>query len=443
MKINQKGFTLVEIIIVTAILAVLSTAAVFILNPAEIIKQTRDSQRLSDLNTTVSALSLFNADSSSTGGLGTINTLYISLSDDTSSTCASITGLPPLAGSVSYHCVTQINLKNVNNSGWIPVNFTSMSISSPFSVLPRDPVNTGSNYYKYSTNTTQFELATPLESQKYQPYMTNDGGDSDTDYETGNSLSLVSGFSNLPTVTSPTATSITSSGATLGANITSDGGATLTARGTCWATTATPTTNCLAEGLTTTGIFTHIRSSMSSGTLIYYRGYATNSIGTGYSADGSFTTLTDPTTTAINPTSAINNTSASITSVSGTNFVSGATVKLTKDAQSDISCTGFTFTTSTTLSTGSCPITGAATGTWNVAATNPDAQVATLSGGFTISALTTGSLTSSTYDTGFTKGVNYNSLMWKGSLGTGGVNYVTFQFAASNCSNGATNAPAC
>jgi len=55
----------------------------------------------------------------------------------------------------------------------------------------------------------------------------------------------------------------------------------------------------------------------------------------------------------------------------------------------------------------------------------------------------TGSLISSTYDTGFTKGVNYNSLMWKGSLGTGGVNYVTFQFAASNCSNGATNAPAC
>ncbi|HZX00890.1 MAG TPA: hypothetical protein VFE87_00625 [Candidatus Paceibacterota bacterium] len=182
---------------------------------------------------------------------------------------------------------------------------------------------------------------------------------------------------------------------------------------------------------------------MSSGTLIYYRGYATNSIGTGYSADGSFTTLTDPTTTAINPTSAINNTSASITSVSGTNFVSGATVKLTKDAQSDISCTGFTFTNSTTLSTGSCPITGAATGTWNVVVTNPDAQVATLSGGFTISALTTGSLTSSTYDTGFTKGVNYNSLMWKGSLGTGGVNYVTFQFAASNCPNGKTNPPTC
>ncbi len=57
--------------------------------------------------------------------------------------------------------------------------------------------------------------------------------------------------------------------------------------------------------------------------------------------------------------------------------------------------------------------------------------------------VTTGSLISSTYDTGFTKGANYNSLMWKGALGTGGVNSVYFQFAASNCSNGATNDPTC
>ncbi len=94
----------------------------------------------------------------------------------------------------------------------------------------------------------------------------------------------------LPTVTSPTAISVTSTGATLGANVTNDGGGAITARGTCWATTATPTTNCVAEGGTTTGVFTHARTGISSGTLIYYRGYATNSAGTSYSADGTFTT---------------------------------------------------------------------------------------------------------------------------------------------------------
>ncbi len=53
----------------------------------------------------------------------------------------------------------------------------------------------------------------------------------------------------VPTVTSPTATSITTTGATLGANVTSLGiPAAISARGTCWATTPAPTTNCTAQG---------------------------------------------------------------------------------------------------------------------------------------------------------------------------------------------------
>lgn len=67
----------------------------------------------------------------------------------------------------------------------------------------------------------------------------------------------------------------------------------------------------------------------------------------------------------------------------------------------------------------------------------------TVPGSITVPILLTGSLISSTLDTGFTKGVNYNSIMWKGTLGTGGTNYVTFQFAASNCSGGQTNNPTC
>lgn len=95
----------------------------------------------------------------------------------------------------------------------------------------------------------------------------------------------------VPTVTTPTATSITTTGATLGANVTSLGVPAVTsARGTCWGTSASPNTNCVAEGGTTTGVFTHARTGMSPNTFYYYRGYATNSTGTGYSADGTFTT---------------------------------------------------------------------------------------------------------------------------------------------------------
>jgi hypothetical protein len=95
----------------------------------------------------------------------------------------------------------------------------------------------------------------------------------------------------LPTVTSPTVSAISQTGATLGANVTSLGyPASITARGTCWGTSPAPTTNCTAEGGTTTGTYTHARTGLPTSTFIYYRGYAINSTGTGYSTDGTFTT---------------------------------------------------------------------------------------------------------------------------------------------------------
>ncbi|NTW31740.1 MAG: DNRLRE domain-containing protein [Bacteroidetes bacterium] len=113
----------------------------------------------------------------------------------------------------------------------------------------------------------------------------NEGGINQSPY-----LSVTYTSPVIPTVISPTVTSITSSSAVLGANVTSDGGAAIITRGTCWGTSASPTTNCVAEGGTTTGVFTHARTGLHSGTFVYYRGYATNIIGTGYSADGNFTT---------------------------------------------------------------------------------------------------------------------------------------------------------
>ena len=94
-----------------------------------------------------------------------------------------------------------------------------------------------------------------------------------------------------PTLTTPTATSIATTSATLGATVTSNGGASLTARGTVWGTSASPTGNSSAEGGTTVATFSHSRTGLTANTLYYYRGYATNSAGTGYSGDGIFTTL--------------------------------------------------------------------------------------------------------------------------------------------------------
>jgi hypothetical protein len=119
----------------------------------------------------------------------------------------------------------------------------------------------------------------------------------------GTAYSSISSFtpSDVPTVTSPTAANIGTTSADLGGNVTSNGGAALTARGTVWNTTGTPVVeNAQAEGGTTTGIFSHTRSGMPSDTTIFYRAYATNSAGTAYSAESSFLTDTAAETQASN-----------------------------------------------------------------------------------------------------------------------------------------------
>jgi len=46
----KKSFTLVELMIVIAILAILSAIVIFALNPTELFKKSRDSRRLADMN---------------------------------------------------------------------------------------------------------------------------------------------------------------------------------------------------------------------------------------------------------------------------------------------------------------------------------------------------------------------------------------------------------
>ena len=58
-KHKQKGFTLIELLIVIAIIAILAVVVVLTLNPAELLRQARDSNRISDFATIKSALALY------------------------------------------------------------------------------------------------------------------------------------------------------------------------------------------------------------------------------------------------------------------------------------------------------------------------------------------------------------------------------------------------
>lgn len=119
-------------------------------------------------------------------------------------------------------------------------------------------------------------------------YATNSGG---TAYGSQVTFTTLASSIALPTVTTTIATAITASSASSGGNVTSIGGAPVTARGICWATTANPTTaNTIVAATATTGVFTSQISGLSANTMYYVRAFATNSAGTAYGSQISFTT---------------------------------------------------------------------------------------------------------------------------------------------------------
>jgi uncharacterized protein (TIGR02145 family) len=115
----------------------------------------------------------------------------------------------------------------------------------------------------------------------------------------------------LATLTTTAVSSITSTTASSGGNISNDGGGAVTARGVVWSTSQNPTialTTKTTDG-TGTGSFTSNLTGLSPGTVYYVRAYATNSAGTAYGNQLSFTsaavvlaTLTTTTTSSITST---------------------------------------------------------------------------------------------------------------------------------------------
>jgi len=184
-----RSFTLVELLIVIAILAVLAAAVVIVLNPAELLAQARDSQRITDLKTTKDAIDLFVLDNPS-ASLGTAERVYISL-PDTVSNCPNLTAsLPALPAGWEYVCSTSEDLRNTDGTGWIPLNFSAITGGSPIPYLPIDPnneVSTG-RYYAYVMGGS-YSLSALMEAQK--SFAIKDGGQYMEMFEVGSDLSLL------------------------------------------------------------------------------------------------------------------------------------------------------------------------------------------------------------------------------------------------------------
>ena len=167
-----------ELLIVIGIMAVLATAATIVLNPAQLLAQARDSQRISDMDALKAALSLYLSDVSvpyliETGqGLNCPTYQYTNVPAGASTSSFSVARSNPANAASS-------TARSVGGSGWLPVNFSAISGGSPLAVLPIDPTGSGNNIYRYACDQTakSFELNACLESSKYMVKMGEDGGD--------------------------------------------------------------------------------------------------------------------------------------------------------------------------------------------------------------------------------------------------------------------------
>ncbi len=96
---------------------------------------------------------------------------------------------------------------------------------------------------------------------------------------------------NSPTLTTTALTNISQTTATSGGNVTSQGSSAVTARGVCWSTLSAPTIagSHTSDG-TGTGSFTSSLTGLTANTPYFVRAYATNSVGTSYGNEVTFTT---------------------------------------------------------------------------------------------------------------------------------------------------------
>ena len=172
---------------------------------------------------------------------------------------------------------------NVTNNGGFNVTARGVcwnTMGSPD--LSDQHTTNGSGNGSYTSNITGLNVGT---TYYVRAYATNQSG---TSYGAEKSFTTGSG---LPTVTTASVSNVTANSAKCGGTISDNGGFAVTARGVCWNTVGNPdVSESHTSNGTGNGTFTSNLTGLNPSTTYYVRAYATNSTGTVYGAEQTFTT---------------------------------------------------------------------------------------------------------------------------------------------------------
>jgi prepilin-type N-terminal cleavage/methylation domain-containing protein len=220
MKKQRKGFTLIELLVVIAIIAILSIVVVLTLNPAEMLRRSRDSNRMSDLGVIKTAIALYLADVSTTN-MGTPGICYMQPSIPATVYEFTNSQLNTATATAATTCATWFSSNStaftvgggravntgVTSTSWIPINLSLISSGAPIGQWPVDPQpgagspaagnSNAGHFYSFVTTSTNngYKLAAKMESANYSASGTSDvestdGGTNVNMFETGSNLSL-------------------------------------------------------------------------------------------------------------------------------------------------------------------------------------------------------------------------------------------------------------
>jgi uncharacterized protein (TIGR02145 family) len=179
----------------------------------------------------------------------------------------------------------------VSDDGGSPVTSRGVVWStSPNPTISSSKVIEGNGKGSFSTTLPNL---TPNTTYYIRAFATNEVG---TGYGSEIKVTTFSGIT-VPTVTTIPISDITSTTAKSGGIVTGDCGSVVIARGVVWSTSPNPTIslNTKTSNGTGTGSFNSSLTGLNPNTTYYIRAYATNSAGTGYGNEITFTTKSDST----------------------------------------------------------------------------------------------------------------------------------------------------